>query len=236
MANNRYIYIPAREPEDWKVFLADPQKQWQEGYSAKSLAYAWQNSDGFPETVRTVFKQSGCPVFHNITPLIVLPEHKVPLPGGRAESQNDLFLLAKSSDRLTVIMVEGKVSEPFGSLVSEWFKDPSAGKKRRLSYLCDILNLQRDQVANIRYQLLHRTASTIIEARRFTAKNALMLVHSFSETHEWFSDFKEFAGLFGIDAQSDRIDYAGSLDGMDLYLGWVSDRLPDRQPPLEKGP
>ena len=27
----------------------------------------------------------------------------------------------------------------------------------------------------------------------------------------------------------------GSLDGVNLYLGWVSDKLPDRQSPLRKG-
>jgi len=235
MIRNRYVYIPAKEPEDWKTFLADPDKQWRDGYSAKSLAYTWQNSDGFPEKIRMVLKQSDSPVFQNITPLIALPEHKVPLPGGRAESQNDLFVLAKSIDQLTVIMVEGKVSEPFGPLVSEWFKDPSEGKKARLSYLCNILNLQQDRVYKVRYQLLHRTASAIIEARRFTASNALMLVHSFSEVQKWFADFKEFADLYGIGAQPDRIVHAGSFDGVDLFLGWVSDKLPELQSLLEKG-
>jgi uncharacterized protein DUF6946 len=235
MAHNRYVYIPANEPEDWKNFLADPDKQWRDGYSAKSLAYAWQNSDGFPKTVRMVFEQSDSPVFQDITPLIALPEHKVPLPGGRAESQNDLFVLAKSIDQLTVIMVEGKVSEPFGPLVTEWFKDPSEGKKTRLAYLCNILNLQQDRLSKIRYQLLHRTASAIIEARRFAANNALMLVHSFSEAHEWFVDFNEFAGLYGIGAQPDRIVHAGNFDGVELFLGWVNDKLPELQSPLKKG-
>jgi hypothetical protein len=132
-------------------------------------------------------------------------------------------------------MVEGKVSEQFGPLVSEWFKDPSDGKKKRLSYLCDIMKLNQDRVFNVRYQLLHRAASAIIEAKRFTAKNALMLVHSFSQTHEWFPDFKEFAGLFNVNAQQNQIAHAGSLGDVDLYLGWVGDRLPDRQQSSKKG-
>jgi hypothetical protein len=35
--NNR-VYIPATKPEDWQNLLADPEKQWRDGYSAKSLA------------------------------------------------------------------------------------------------------------------------------------------------------------------------------------------------------
>jgi hypothetical protein len=38
------ILIPASNPEDWKKFLADPEKHWKKGYSARTLAYCWQNS------------------------------------------------------------------------------------------------------------------------------------------------------------------------------------------------
>ena len=34
-------------------------------------------------------------------------------------SQNDLYVLAKSNNELLTIMVEGKVSEPFGSTVEQ---------------------------------------------------------------------------------------------------------------------
>ena len=62
-----------------------------------------------------------------------------------------------------------------------------------------------------------------------------MLVHSFSESHERFSDFKEFTRLFGICAQPGRIVHAGRLDKVDLYLGWVSEKLPELHSPLKKG-
>ncbi len=54
----------------------------------------------------------------------------------------------------------------------------------------------------IRYQLLHRAASAIIEAKRFGAPHAIMLVHSFSQTHEWFADYAAFAKLLGVEGQS----------------------------------
>ena len=44
--------------------------------------------------------------------------------------------------------------------------------------------------AHSKYQLLHRTASAIIEAERFNANHALMLVHSFSLANEWYGDFE----------------------------------------------
>ena len=117
--------------------------------------------------------------------------------------------------------VEGKVSEPFGPLVSEWFQNPSEGKKKRLAYLCKILELNSDHVNPIRYQLLHRTASAIIEAERFNASSALMLVHSFSPTNEWYDDFEKFAGLYDTQTELDKILSLGRVNGIKLYIGWV---------------
>jgi hypothetical protein len=194
------IYIPATKPEDWKRLLADPEKQWKTGYSAKAIAYAWQEADGFPAEIQKVFNQSDYPVFQNIELLLAIPEYKVPLPGGGNPSQNDVLDIGRGNEELITIAVEGKVSESFGKPVAEWFQDPSDGKKVRLKYLCETLNLDEDKVSNIRYQLLHRTASAIIEAHKFNASNALMLVHSFGKKKEGFEDYEKFADLFKVKA------------------------------------
>jgi uncharacterized protein DUF6946 len=222
--NNR-IYIPATKPEDWKALLADPEKHWRKGYSAMSLTYAWQSVNGFPPAVKHAFKESGIDLFQGTEILFAFPEHQVSLPGGSAASQNDLYVLAKGKGQLISIAVEGKVSEPFDKKVSEWFQNPSKGKRKRLEYLCGQLGLDMDQVYDIRYQLLHRTASAVIEAERFNATSALMLVHSFSKTMEWFQDYADFASLYGIDADPNRIYPATSIHGIGLYLGWVSDEI-----------
>lgn len=215
------IYIPTTKPEDWQSLLADPEKQWRKGYSARALAYCWQEADGFPGCVKRTFKESNIDLFHEIEILLAIPEHKVSLPGGARSSQNDLFVLAKSHGQLISIAVEGKVSEPFGDIVSKWMENPSPGRKKRLEFLCKELGLAETDVSNIRYQLLHRTVSAILEAKKFNASNALMLVHSFSQTDEWFENYALFAALFGIDAKIDRIHSAGKIGAIQLYLGWV---------------
>jgi len=67
---------------------------------------------------------------------------------------------------------------------------------------------------------LHRTASALIEARRFGAQHALMLVHSFSKSLESFADYATFASLYGIRAEPNSVAKAGEFDGVGLYLGW----------------
>jgi hypothetical protein len=215
------IYIPTTKPEDWQSLLADPEKHWRKGYSARALAFCWQEANGFPPCVKRVFKKSNINLFHNIDILLAIPEHKVSLPGGSQPSQNDLFVLAKSNDELICISVEGKVSEPFGDTVSKWMKNQTPGRKKRLDFLCMELDLTGTDVSNIRYQLLHRTVSAILEAKKFNATHALMLVHSFSQKDEWFEDYVLFTSLFEIDAKLNRIHSAAKIGDIRLYLGWV---------------
>ena len=187
-----------------------------------SLAMCWQEADGFPDSVTAVFNQSDFKQLHDIKLLLAIPEHKVPLPGDSAASQNDLFILAKGGGKLFSITVEGKVSEPFGDkYINDWYKDPSPGKMKRLGFLCALLGLRPDKVSDIRYQLLHRTASAVLEAQRFNAPNAMMLVHSFSQTNEWFEDYAAFAALFGVEAKVNGVYSAGIIGGINLFQCWV---------------
>jgi len=141
---------------------------------------------------------------------------------GERSSQNDCWVLARTPNDLVSIAVEGKVSEPFGPTIGEWRKDSSSGKSERLAYLCSQLGLDIGLPESIRYQLLHRTASAVIEAKRFHAKQAIMVVHSFSQTAEWLEDYQAFASLFGANANINEIVSAGSPLDIDLHLAWVS--------------
>lgn len=217
------FYIPSIGPDSWKNYLADPHKQWKKGYSARSLAYCWEEAKGFPESVSKVFKTSDIVLFQDTEFLFGIPEHKVELPGNGSESQNDIFLLAKSGNELISIAVEGKVSEPFSNhIVSEWLVDASDNKMVRLEGLASILGLLTKKLLPIKYQLVHRTASALLEADRFCARNALMLVHSFSQEHKWFEDYAAFASLYGKNVTPNSIVHAGGINGKQLYLGWVT--------------
>jgi Domain of unknown function (DUF6946) len=91
----------------------------------------------------------------------------------------------------------------------------------RLEFLCTELGIATANVSNIRYQLLHRTVSAILEAKRFNAFHALMLVHSFSQKDEWFEDYASIAAMFGIKAEINSSHSAGKIGDIQLYLGWV---------------
>jgi len=221
MMNN--IYVPSQGPTSWQQFLAEPAKQWKTGHSAKSMACCWEEASGFPASIQAALNNSAIADLQSLQPLLIIPEHKVPLPGGRTQSQNDAFVLASNGAKLAAITIEGKVEESFGPPVVAWGPDSSSGKRERFDYLVNLLGLQDHELGDIYYQLLHRTASALIEAQRFHAGMAMMLVHSFSQQHTWFDEYARFARLMGArDPQLDRVAYVGERNGIDLYLGWVT--------------
>jgi hypothetical protein len=220
------FFVPTASAEDWKHLLKEPEKQWVKGYSARALAYCWQGANSFPADVRRVFRKSQLDLFQDVRFLFAFPEHKVALPGGATASQSDIFVLAKGNNQLISIAVEGKASEPFGDgTVAEWKVKNGGGKGERLPFLCGVLGLEETRLEHIRYQLLHRTASAVIEAENFNARNAMMLVHSFSQSYQWFDDYCQFLALFGIktrkDALKDSVVYGKNVKGTRLYFGWV---------------
>lgn len=213
------VLVPASSPDDWKQFLADPEKHWKTGYSARSMAYCWQEAYGIPKDVHSVLTQSS--ELAGLEAIFVIPEHKVPLPGGHRESQNDAWVLAQCEGGLVSIAVEGKVSEPFGDLVGDWFSNPSKGKETRLKFLCEKLGISFPPPDNVRYQLFHRTVSAILEAERFGAKHAVMVVHTFSRTNEWLKDYQDFVALMGLHGGVDELLSTKLPSGMNLHLAWV---------------
>ena len=155
--------------------------------------------------------------------LLALPEHKVHLAGSAlGASQNDLFALTRVGPRTIAVTIEGKVDEPFDELLSEWLAKASHRKHARLAYLCEVLGLEEHALPlDLYYQLLHRTASAVIEAERFKTDAAAMLVHSFSPTNRWFDAFAHFASLFGCKAEPDKLIAVRPNVLRPLYLGWA---------------
>ena len=215
------FFVPTQNTDSWKEFLADPEKQWKVGFSARTMAYSWEEAQDFPEEVLHIFECSEILAFKQLEMLLAIPEYQVDLPGGSRPSQNDLFVLAKDCEgELVSITVEGKVREAFGQKLGAWTKSSSAGKRERLAFLKRKLKLSK--IPNsIRYQLLHRSVSAIFEEERYNAKCAVMLVHSFSQDMLWFDDFKKFLALYGIEAEAGKLHFLRKLSGIKFYAAWA---------------
>ena len=152
--------------------------------------------------------------------LPAVPEWEVALPGGTRKSQNDVFALVRCAGRTISLTVEGKVNEPFGPTLAEWLSSTSPGKATRLEFLKRTLGLPEVLPNELYYQLLHRTASAVIEAERFRTDSASMVVHSFSPKRKWFEEYAQFVDLMGVKGTTGELETIQLPNG--TYAGnWV---------------
>lgn len=210
--------VPTGGPDDWRRLLADPDLHWVVGRSARTLAHAWEDVDGWPPEIAIALAR--VPALAGLRPVYGFPEFKTPLPGGRRSSQTDLMVIATDGKRRATVAIERKVDETFGDYVVDWLgADPSPGKLHRLGYLADLLGVSTDDLSHIRYQLVHRSAAAKIEGARNGSEVGIMLVHSWAANLEGFDDFAQFAGLLGAKAEPGTVVFSESAD---LWLGWVT--------------
>jgi hypothetical protein len=215
------LHVPLVKPEDVIPHLAKQELHWRAGYSAQELAVAWSSSrNDFPPAVRAVLKTA--PEYARAEFVDGFFEREVELGSPGRNSQTDLMVIAGLDDEIGIIAVEGKVEESFAEPVATWNSAP--GKQRRLERLCKTLGLDAAGVGSIRYQLLHRTASAIYEAKRYRCRHALLLVHSFSSAHRWFDDFAAFSRAMQLPTERpDECSIAKACEGVSLRLAWASD-------------
>jgi len=219
------IAVPLLKPNDVIPHLGKP-THWKQGRSAKAVADSWFAANDLPPRVRAVLEQA--PEFRGAELIDAWLERSTDLGDGRGTpSQTDLLAVLGVGDELAVMGVEAKVTESFGPLVSDWLGEGGVGKEDRLQRLCDLLGFDRSDVGDLRYQLFHRTAATILEARRYRAGKAIMLVHSFCGEATGLADYLAFFERMGVSGTGrDRMGGSVRAGGLQLWTGWVGDECP----------
>lgn len=230
------LVIETRGVCDWRSRLADPEKQWKRGYSAFEVAIAWEKAAAegtdIPKGILNLLEQQR-PELENPKLIVGIVEHKVGLVGGKRPSQTDVWALVKVGEDMLSLAVEAKAGESFADQVSGWLKKVEKGsdKPKRLDSLRKILGIADKDVSDLRYQLLHRTASALIEAERVGAKYAAMIVQSFrnekrrADPKEQLGDFRTFGETLGVSVDENRLVLVPNRASTQLYLGWVTCEL-----------
>ena len=217
------ILVPTAGLGSWKARLADPEKHWKRGASAYEAAVSWelasQTARGLPTAVADVLDQDED--LRGAELLFALPEHKVPLPGGSRASQNDIWALLRGPRGLISMAVEAKADEAFGDTLESWKRDASPGKDERLRHLYQVLKCETDLPPGTRYQLVHRTASALIEADRIGAEYAIMMVQSFRKSSPSISDYVAFGNYFNVALSANTITRLTQHTKPKLYLAWA---------------
>jgi len=220
---NRRIYAPATGLETWKSLLSDPDTQWVRAKSAFETAVFWElgarQSRGLHTRVSALLDREE--LLKDCELVASFPEHRVRLPGGSRASQTDVWSILRGPRGLVSLAVEGKAGESFAETIGDWRKEASTGKEKRLAFLCEQLGLSQSVSDTIRYQLMHRTASALIEAERIGAVAAVMLVLSFAPDATSRADYDAFVSCLGGKVAPSGLAAAASSLKRPLFLGWL---------------
>lgn len=216
------VHVPLLQPTDIKPHLGAPH-HWQEGRSAKCLIDQWWIANDIPVSIRALLNQAV--EWRGAELIDAFAERKTSLNDGRpSHPQSDLLAIVGLGSGLGVIAIEAKVDEGFDKAVEEWRRLDSVGKARRIEGLCDRLGIDPGLVGPVRYQLFHRVASALIEAKRYRANHAAMIVQSWCPRKSSFDDYVDFARLLEMgNVSPDSLSAPKIFDGIGLRIGWSAE-------------
>lgn len=159
--------------------------QGQDGYSAKECAKAWlrNGTAGVPAELGTLFQQH--PLTDGLEIASVFPELETRLDRFRGKGRvHDLIAIGDGPAGRTMVAIEAKARETFGPTIGEAYQ---AGLQRagsnaptRIEQLVRaVLGISVETARELRYQLVHAVAGTLLQARAERAKLAVFVVHEF---------------------------------------------------------
>jgi hypothetical protein len=221
------LSIETRGIASWRERLASPDGQWERSFSAFETAVSWElasrSESGIPEPIEKLFRASG---YGDPVLILAVAEHKVDLPPNRkAASQSDVWAVVNTSLGMLSLTVEAKAKEAFGdAILQEWREGngSEASKRNRISrwnYICSHLP-KADSFDHVRYQMLHRCASAVIEAKRLGCQHAAFIVQAFQTPDASFQDYAVFCEVLKMPATRGSMATT-TANGIRLGIGWA---------------
>lgn len=167
----------------------------------------------------------GAPEWRDAVLIDAFAERCTDLEDGRpSHSQSDLLAIVALASGIGVLSIEAKVDEGFDKMVGQWIGDGSAGKAVRLAKLTALLDIEDQAIEGLRYQLLHRTAAAVLEAKRYRTNQAAMIVQSWCSVRSSFGDYLAFCrALGGLEPEPNRLTASINVGGVRLRLGWSAE-------------
>jgi len=210
------ILMPATL-DDWKHQLSQP-KTPPRSHVPAQLTERWRSGSGFPVEIASLL--STTEATRRAAVLVVVPNHRVPLAGGAHASDLDLWVLARTARGLLSVAIDCIGEEAFD--VEARNRPATTTSERLWRGLRHLLEIDESANVPVSCQLVHRTTAALVEAKRFFARSAAVIVHSFSQGIEGFSDFQRFVHLMGgARVEPGRLVEVRPREGIELVFGWA---------------
>ena len=224
------LCIATRGIGSWRERLAKPDIQWKREYSALETAVSWESASarasGLPEPIENLFRDT---IYTDPVLMLAIAEHKVRLDGLGGDSQCDVWALLNTNVGPVSLSVEAKAKEPFGqgnaSLESWLVAEPAEASRRNRQLRWDHIKKHLPSAgeggySQVAYQLLHRCAAAVIEARRLRLQHAAFIVQAFASPAESFEAFSGLCRAMGMKSGRGCMQLA-MVEEVRLGIGWV---------------
>lgn len=224
------LHISTRGIGSWRERLASPDRHWRRERSAFETAVSWEwaalrrRPSQLPEPIERLFLAGG---FGDPTLLIAVAEHQVELAGRGNDSHCDVWGLVGTTVGTVSLSVEAKAQERFGNETLQEFltggTSPGSPANRQARWTDIEGHLPTPATGdylNIRYQLLHRCATAVIEARRLRLRHAAFVVQAFGSPPERADEFTAFCAVMGITPRPQTLTPV-NVNDVRLDVGWA---------------
>ena len=220
------LFIGTRGMCSWRDRLASPDRQWKRKFSAFETAASWEHASksrsGIPTPIEALLGENH---YREPVLLFAIAEHKVDLPGGPAASQSDVWAVIATSAGMVSMTVEAKAREAFGNeILEKWLvaggsEASIANRKKRWDYIRSHLP-ESDALLQVRYQILHRCAAAVIDAKRLRLRHAAFVVQAFNTPDASFQNYAAFCEALNIPARRGSLATT-SVGDIHLSVGWA---------------
>jgi len=185
--------------QEW-LRLAPPARKefhWKQGSSAFELAHAWFENGlvKVPLVLQNILNNSK--ELHSLELQTAFAEWETKLDDYGKGRMHDLLVKGMLREQPVLISIEAKADETFGKIIGGCIVQSSETSKlpMRIKIMASAL-FEKQVIDDLRYQLLHGVAGTLIEAQKQGASIAVFIVHQFiSESKSQAAQKKNNADL-----------------------------------------
>ena len=172
--------------DEWFAYAppAGGAKHWKDGRSAKELAKAWFRTGEARMPDELVALLESHPVIREFRADEGGVEQETVLDEFKGKGRyHDLIVIGRADAERVLLAVEAKNDEPFGDLIGAYLEssvrtNPRSRVPDRIRELAMGVFGCAD-VEDLRYQLLHAAAGTLIEAKKRGASTAVLVIYEF---------------------------------------------------------
>jgi hypothetical protein len=168
--------------ENW-LELAPPVRKefhWKPGRSAYELANAWIGEERVKALTILQDILNSSENLQNIELIEAFAEWETKLDKHGKGRTHDFLIKGQLEEKKAIIAIEAKADESFGELIGNYMeKSPEQSNiPNRIKLMASAL-FEDQSIDDLRYQLLHGVAGTLIEAKNQQASVAVFIVHQF---------------------------------------------------------